>query len=237
MQTMINFNAVTKENMKEHNPNWPQIRDHPYSILLIGGSGSGKTNSLFSLINHQPDIDKIYLHAKDPCKAKYQLLINTQESNDLRHFNDPKAFIEYPNDMDGIYKNIEEYYPDKKQKILIAFDDMDADMLSNKKLNPIVTESFIRGRKLNISLVFIVQFYFAVPKNIRLNSTDYFITKIRSKQKLQQIAFNHSSDIDFQCFMNLYKKCTAKPYSFLLIDTTLVSNSPLRFRENLLEIR
>ena len=96
-----------------------------------------------------------------------------------------------------------------------------ADMLSNKKLNPILTELFIRGRKLNICLVFITQSYFAVPKNIRLNSTHYFVMKIPNKRELQQIAFNHSSDIDFQDFMNLYKKSTAKPYSFFVIDTTL----------------
>ena len=116
--------------------------------------------------------------------------------------------------MDDIYKNIEEYNPNKKRKILIVFDDMIADMLSNKKLNPIVTELFIRGRKLNISLVFITQSYFAVPKNIRLNSTNYFIMKIPNKQELQQIAFNHSSDIDFKDFMNLYKKMYCKTKFF-----------------------
>ena len=117
---------------------------------------------------------------------------------------------------------------------MIVFDDMIADMLSNKKLNPIVTELFIRGRKLNISLVFITQSYFAVPKNIRLNSTHYFIMKIPNKQELQQIAFNHSSDIDFKDFMNLYKKCTAKPYSFLVIDATLASDNTSHFIKNLL---
>ena len=127
--------------------------------------------------------------------------------------------------MEDIYKNIEEYNPNKKPKILIVFDDIISDMLSNKKLNPIVTELFIRGRKLNISLVFITQSYFAVPKNIRLNSTHYFVMKIPNKRELQQIAFNHSSDIDFQDFMNLYKKCTAKPYSCLVIDTTLPSDN------------
>ena len=137
--------------------------------------------------------------------------------------------------MDDIYKNIEEHNPIKKRKILMEFDDIFAYMLSNKKFNPIVTELFIRGRKLNISLVFITQSYFAVPKNIRLNSTHYFVMKIPNKRELQQIAFNHSSDIDFQDFMNLYKKCTAKPYSFLVIDTTLASDNSLRFRKNLLE--
>ena len=112
---------------------------------------------------------------------------------------------------------------------------MIVDMLINKKLNPIVTELFLRGRELNFSLVFVVQSYFAIPKNIRLISTHYFVIEIPKKRELQQIAFNHSSDIDFQDFMNLYKKCTAKPYSFLVIDTTLVSDNSSYFRKNLLE--
>ena len=114
---------------------------------------------------------------------------------------------------------------------MIVFDDMIADMLTNKKLNSIVALLFIRGRKLNISRVFITQSYFAVPKNISLNSTHYFIMNIPNKRELQQITFNHSSDIDFQDFMSVYKKCTAKPYSALVIDTTLASNNPSRFRK------
>ena len=104
---MINFDDVTKENIKEHNPNWPQIPDHPYRILIIGGSGSGKTNSLFNLISQQPDIDKIYLYAKDPYEAKCQQLINKRESTHFKYLNDCKAFIEYSNDMDDIYTNIQ----------------------------------------------------------------------------------------------------------------------------------
>ena len=123
----------------------------------------------------------------------------------------------------------------KKRKILIVFDDMIADMLSNKKFNPIVTEFFIRGRKLYISLVFITQSYFAVPKNIRLNLTHYFVMKILSKRELQETAFDHSPDIDFHDFMNLYEKCSEKPYSFLVIDTTLALDNYLRFRKNILE--
>ena len=99
----------------------------------------------------------------------------------------------------------------------------------------IVTELFIRGRKLNIFLVFITQSYFVAPKNIRLNSTHYFIMKIPNKQKFQKIATNNSLDIDFKDFMYFYKKCTAKLYSFLVIDATLPSDIPLRFRKNLLE--
>ena len=111
---------------------------------------------------------------------------------------------------------------------------MIADMINNNKLNPIVTELFIRGRKLNISIVFIMQSYFKVPKDVRLNSTHFFIMKIPNKRELQQIALNHSSDIDFKDFMNIYKKSTKKLYSFLVNDTTLPSNNPLRFRKNLL---
>ena len=112
---------------------------------------------------------------------------------------------------------------------------MIADMINNKKLNPVVTEFFIRGRKLNISIVFITQSYFKVPKNVRLNSTHFFIMKITNKRELEQIAINHSSDIDFTDFIKIYKKCTAEPYSFLVNDTTLPSYDPLGFRKNLLE--
>ena len=137
--------------------------------------------------------------------------------------------------MNDIYKDkdIEEYNLNKKRKFFFFFDDMIANMLSNKKLNPIVTELFIRGRKLNIYLVFIIQSYFTVPKNIRPNSRHYLIMKIPNKRELQQIVFNHSSDIDFQDFMNLYKKCTEKPYSFLVIDANLASGNPSGFRKNL----
>ena len=108
-------------------------------------------------------------------------------------------------------------------------------MLSNKKLNPEVTELLIRGRKLNISLVFITQPYFSVLKSVRVTTTHYFILKIPNKRELQQVVFNHSSDIHFKDFMNLYTECTAKPYSFLVIDTPLASDNPSRFRINLLE--
>ena len=110
---------------------------------------------------------------------------------------------------------------------------MIADMINNKKLNPIVTELFIRGRKLNISIVFITQSYFKVPKDVRLSSTHFFIMKILNKRELQQIALNHSSDIDFKDFMKIYKECTKEPYSFLVNDITLQSDNPLRFRYNL----
>ena len=134
---MINFDEYTNENKINHNPNWPYIPDHPYRILIIGGSGSGKTNALLNLINNQPDIDKIYLYAKDPYENKYQFLIKKRESTGI---------------------------------------------------------------------------------------------------ELQQIAISHSSDVDFKDFVNIYKKCTDKPYSFLVNDTTLASDNPLRFRKNLYNI-
>ena len=158
------------------------------------------------MINNQLDIDKIYLYAKDPYEKKYQYLIKISEKIGLDHFKDPKVF-----------------------------DDMIADMINNKKLNPVVTELFIRGRKLNISVAFINQSYFKVPKDVRLNSTHFFTMKIPNKRELQQIALNHSSDIDFEDFMKIYKNCTAEPYSFLVNDTTLPSDDPLRFRKNLLK--
>ena len=140
-----------------------------------------------NLIKNQPHFDQIYLYAKDPYEEKYQFLINKREPAGLKHFNDPKAFIEYSNDMQDVYKNIDEYNPDKENKILIVFDDMIADMIHNKKLNSIVTELFIRGRKLNISLVFISQSYFKVPKDARLNTTHFLISKIPNKREVQQL--------------------------------------------------
>ena len=191
---MINFDEYTNENKRECKPNQPYIPDHPYRILIIGGSGSGKTNALLNLIHNQPDIDKIYLYAKDPYENKYQFLINKRESVGISHLNDPKAFIEYSNDMHDVYKNIDNYNLDEENKILIAFDDMIADMIN--KLSSVVTELFIKGRKLNISLVFISQSYLKVPKDGRSNSTHSFIMKIPNKRELQQIAINHSSDIN-----------------------------------------
>ena len=214
---MINYDYYTNENKIEHNSKWPYIPDHPYRILIVGGSGSRTTNALLNLINIQPDIDKIYLYAIDPYETKYQYLINKREKVGLDHCKDPKAFMEYSNDMEDVYKNIENYNPGKKRKILIVFDDMIADMINN------------------ISIVFIIQSYFKVPKDVRLNSTHFFIMKIPNKRELQQIALNHSSDIDFKDFIEIYNKYTAEPYSFLVNDTTLPSDDPLRFRKNLLK--
>ena len=148
----------------------PYIPHHPYRILITRGSGSGKTNALFNLINNQLDIDKIHLYAKDPYKEKYQYLINKREKVGLKHYHDYKFFIEYSNDIQDVYKNIEECNLGKKRKLWIVFDDMIADMISNKKLNPIVTELF-----------FIMQSYFKLPKEVRINATNIF-KKIPNKR-------------------------------------------------------
>ena len=128
--------------------------------------------------------------------------------------------------MHDVYKSIDECNIDKERKILIVFDDMFADMINNKKLIS------IRGRKLNISPVFITQSYFKVPKDVRMNTTHFFISKIPNKRELQQIAINHSSDVRTKDFINIYKECTAKLYSFLVNDTTLASDNPLKFKKN-----
>ena len=188
-------------------------------ILLIIG------NVLLNLIENQPDIDKIYFYAKDPYDAKHQYLINNREKVGLKRFNDSKA-QKYSNDTRNVYKNINCY---KENKVLIVFDDMIADMIHNKKLNSIVTELFIRGSKLNIFL-FTTQSYFKVPKDVRLNTSHFFISKIPNKRQLRQIAINHSSDISTKNFINIYRKCTAVSYSFFVNDTTLAPENPLRFR-------
>ena len=136
--------------------------------------------------------------------------------------------------MQDVHKNIDDYNPRKKRKVLIVFDDMIADMINNEKLDSIVTELFIRSRKLNISSVFITKSYSKVAKDVTLNSTHLFIMKIPNKRELQQTALNHSSDIDFKDFTKIYKKYTKEPYSFLVNDTTLPSDDTLRFRKNLL---
>ena len=136
----------------------------------------------------------------------------------------------------GLVIPIGEYNTDKEQKILIVFDDLIVDMISKKKLNSILTELFVRRRKFSIFLVFITQSYFKVSKDVRLNSTQFFITKIPNKRELEQIALNHSSDMSTRDFINIYKNYTAEPYSFLVNDAKLASGNPLRFGKCLFNI-
>ena len=154
---MFNLDDVTNENNRDHNKKWPYIPDHPYSMLIIGGSGSGKTDALLNLIKEQDNynlIDKIYLYAKDLNEPKYQFLIKKREDAGIKHLNDSKGFIEYSQCLDDTYNNVNDYNPTRKRKMLIAFDAMIADIMTNKNFQAIIKELFFRCRKLNISLVF-----------------------------------------------------------------------------------
>ena len=128
---MINLDSIINGNNKEHNEKWPYIPDHPYRIIIIGGSGSGKTNALINLINEQNDIDKIYLYARDLSEPKYEYLIKKREDAGIKHLNNPNAFIKCSNTMDDVYENINDYNLIRKRKILIVFDDMIADIMTN----------------------------------------------------------------------------------------------------------
>ena len=146
---MFNLDNVATKN---DNKTWPN------RMLIIGPSGSGKTNTLLNLIPQDNNIiDKIYLYAKDLEAPKYQLLNKKRKDAGIKHLNDPNAFIEYSNTMDDVYNNIDDYNLKRKRKVLIVFDDMIADIMTNKRFQAIIKELFIRCRKLNISLVFITQ--------------------------------------------------------------------------------
>ena len=137
--------------------------------------------------------------------------------------------------MDDVYENINDYNPSKKRKKLFVFDDMIADIMTNRRFQAIIKELFIRCRKLNVSLVFFTQSYFSVPKDIRLSTTHYFIKKINNRIELKNIANDHSADIDYNDFKKIYRECTKEPFNFLTIDTTLPASDPLRFRKNLFD--
>ena len=160
------------------------------------------------------------MYAKYLDKPEYQSLIKKRENAGINDLNDPNAVIEYSNTMDDVYDNIDDYNTKRKRKFLIVFDDMITDIMNNKRFQAIIKELFIRCRKLNISLAFIIQSYFSVPKEVRLNSTHYLIVKIHNKKELQQIAINHSADIDYKDFLKIYRSCTKEPYSFFTTNTT-----------------
>ena len=223
---MINFDDYVNENKTEHNEKWPYIPDHPYRVLIIGGSGSGKTNTLINLINEQNDINKIYLYARDLNEPKYKYLIKKREDAGKKHLNNLHAFIEYSNTMDDVYVNINDYNSNRRRKILLVFDDM---------IKAIIKELLIRCRKLIISLVFITQSYFSVPKDVRLNSTHFLIMEMSNKKKLNNIAINHFANIDYKDFMKIYRECTKGTLNFLIIDIKLPASDSLRFRKNLFD--
>ena len=197
---MLNLDKVC--NNKSNDENWP------FRMLIIRPSGLGKTNTLLHLIqnlNKTTPIDKIYLYAKDLSEPKYEFLINSRKNAVIKHFNDPTAFIEYSNDMDDVFTNIDDYNKQRERKVLIIFDNIIADIMSSKNFKAIIKELFIRCRKLNISIIFITQSYFRTPKDARLNSTHYVIMKIQIKKELQNIAQENSGDIDVKDFLKITK--------------------------------
>ena len=159
-------------------------------------------------------------------------MIKKRKDARIKHLNNQNAFIHCSNTMYDVYDNINDYNSNRRRKILIAFDDMIADIMINKKFQAIIKELFIRCRKLNISLVFITKSYFSVPKDVKLNSTHYLIMKINNRKELQNIAINHSADIGYKDLMKIYRECTKEPFNFLTIDTTLPASDPLRFTKN-----
>ena len=209
---MFNLDNVTEKD---------NYKDWSYRKLIIGPSEFGKTNYLLNPIQKDNNIiDKIYLYAKDLEEPKYHLLINKREKAGISFNNDPTAFIEYSNSMDDIFPQVEDYNKKRKRKILIIFDDMISHVMSDKKAQKVLKDLFIRCRKLNISLWFLIQSYFSVPKDVRLNCTHYILFKLHNNRELQNIAINHSADIDYKDFIKIYRYCTRELFNFLTIDTT-----------------
>ena len=170
---------------------------------------------MLNLIKEQDDIDKIYLYAKDLSEdLRMNFLSKSVKMFGIKLLNDPDAFTECPNTMDDVYENIGDYNSSRKRKISIVFNDMIADIMSNKKFQAIIKELFLRCRKVNISLVFIMQSYFSVPKDVRLNSAHYLIMKINNERELQNVAINHSADIDYKDSVKIYREFTKESRYF-----------------------
>ena len=147
---MLNLDNIVSNKKENKNNIWP------FRMLIIGPSGSGKTNVLLHLINNLHPIDKIYLYAKDIHEPKYEHLINKREQAGIKNLDDPKAFIEYSDDMDDVLDDINDYNKSRDKKVLIVFDDMIADIEYNKNFKQIIKELFCKARKINVSIVFIM---------------------------------------------------------------------------------
>ena len=207
---MFNLDKLVNEKQKE---------DHwPFLMLIIGPSGSGKTNLLLHLIDKLHPIDKIYLYAKDLSEPKYEYLINKREQVGIEMLQNAKAFIEHSNDMNDVFENINDYNKKRNKKVVLVFDDMIADIEHNKKFKKVIKELFYRARKLNVSIVFIMQSYFRALKDARLNSTHYVLMKIGNKKELKSISEKKSGHLDHKDFLKIYNYCTKEPYSFMLIE-------------------
>ena len=219
---MLNLGNIVSNKNENKNNNWP------FRMLIIGASGSGKTNVLLHLINNLHPIDKIYLYAKDIHEPKYEYLINKGEQAGIKNLDDAKAFIEYSDDMDDVLDDINNCNKNRDKKVLIVFDDMIADIEYNKNFKRIIKELFYRARKINVSIVFITQSYFRALKDTRLNSTHYILMKIGNKKQLKRIAEEKSGHLDNKDFLKMCNYCTREPYSFMTIDTRPTATTPLK---------
>ena len=209
---MLNLDNIVSNKNENKDNNWP------FCILIIGPSGSGKTNTLLHLINNLHPIDKIYLYAKDLHEPKYEYLINKREQAGIKNLDDAKAFIEYSDDMNDVLDDINNYNKNRDKKVLIVFDDMIADIEHNKKFERIIKELFYRARKINVSILFIMQSYFRALKDARINSTHYILMKIGNKKELKCIAEQKSGNLDYKDFLKMYNYCTRESYSFMTRD-------------------
>ena len=208
---MFNLDKLVNEKQKEDN--WP------FRMLILGPSGSDKTHPL----------DKIYLYAKDLSEPKYEYLINKinkREQVRIKMLQNAKAFIEYSDDMNDVFENINEYNKKRNKKVLLVFDDMIADIEHNKHFKKVIKELFYRARKLNVSFVFITQLYFRALRDARLNSTHYVLMKIGNKKELKSIAEEKSGHLDYKDFLKIYNYCTKEPYSFMLIEARPTATKP-----------
>ena len=200
MLNLDNIVSNKNENKDTTGSSSSECNNWPFRMLIIGPSGSGKTNTLLHLINNLHPIDKIYLYAKDINEPKYEYLINKREQAEIKNLNDPHAFIEYSDDMDDVLDDINNYNKNRVKKVLIVFDDMIADIEYNKKFKRIIKELFYRARKINVSIVFIMQSCFIALKDARLNSTHYILMKIGNKKELKRIAEEKSDHLDYKDF-------------------------------------
>ena len=221
---MLNLDNIASNKNENRNNNWS------FRMLIIAPSGSGKTNVLLHLINNLHPIDKINLHTKDLHEPKYEYLINKREQAGIKNLDDPKAFIEYSDDMDDVLDDINNYNKNRDKKVLIVFVGIIADIEHNKKFKKITKELFYRARKINISLVFIMQIYFRAFKDARLNSTQCILMKIGDKKELKSIAEGKSGHLDYKDFSKMYNYCTREPYSFMTTDAR--PNATIPFKKN-----
>ena len=224
---ILKYKTLNLDDIVSNNKSSSESNDWSFRMIIIGPSGSGKTNTLLHLMNNFHPIDKIYLYAKDTDEKKCQFLINKREQAGLKNLNDPHAFIEYSNNMNDVFDNIDDYDKNRHKKIIF---DMIAGIMRSEKFKAIVKELFIRRRKLNVSIVFIMQSYFRTPKDARLNTTHYILMKIGSKRELKYIAEEKLGYLDYEDFLKIYNYCTKEPYSFMMIDTS--PTATITFKKN-----